>query len=168
MYKYVQSMAPIIDERSEILILGSMPGEQSLQKQEYYGNPRNHFWPILYAHYQHRPCETYEEKKAFLLEHQLALWDSAEVCKRKGSSDNTITEVVPNDICRLLQEYPGVRLILLNGAAAERIFLKYIRERGGIVVRYERVPSTSPIPGRNVPNFDEKLETWSRRIHSIR
>lgn len=42
-----KSFAPIVDEHSRILILGSMPGIKSLEQQEYYAHPQNRFWRLL-------------------------------------------------------------------------------------------------------------------------
>ena len=39
----------IIAEGAKVLILGSMPGNVSLAKGEYYGNRNNHFWSIMFA-----------------------------------------------------------------------------------------------------------------------
>ncbi|WP_425807522.1 DNA-deoxyinosine glycosylase [Desulfitobacterium sp. Sab5] len=43
----VQGFKPVIDHHSHILILGSMPSEESLKRQEYYANSRNQFWRIM-------------------------------------------------------------------------------------------------------------------------
>ena len=45
----IQSFPPIISKKSKILILGSIPGTKSLEKQEYYAHPQNHFWKILFC-----------------------------------------------------------------------------------------------------------------------
>jgi len=45
----LSSFPPIADPNSRLLILGTMPGEQSLRLGQYYGNPRNHFWRLIYT-----------------------------------------------------------------------------------------------------------------------
>lgn len=37
---------PVVNERTRLLILGSLPGEQSLLKGQYYGNKQKIFWSI--------------------------------------------------------------------------------------------------------------------------
>jgi hypoxanthine-DNA glycosylase len=38
---------PIASPDAKVLILGSLPSQLSLQKQEYYGNPQNAFWRVM-------------------------------------------------------------------------------------------------------------------------
>ena len=42
----LEGFPPVIDDDAELLILGSFPSVQSLATHQYYGNPRNAFWPI--------------------------------------------------------------------------------------------------------------------------
>jgi len=46
----IQSFAPIVDNESEILILGSVPGVRSLEMKEYYAHPQNVFWKIIFSY----------------------------------------------------------------------------------------------------------------------
>lgn len=39
---------PIVNEDSRILVLGSMPGAQSLKMSEYYAYEQNRFWHIMF------------------------------------------------------------------------------------------------------------------------
>ena len=64
----IESFAPIIDNNTKILILGSIPGKQSLEKQEYYANPRNTFWKILFSLHNENIEETFQVKSIFYKE----------------------------------------------------------------------------------------------------
>lgn len=70
----------------KILILGSMPSAQSLQKAQYYGNPRNHFWPIVCRTFEEGLPEEYEARLALAARQHIALWDSVQSCVRPGQS----------------------------------------------------------------------------------
>ena len=85
-----QSFDPVADIDSRLLILGSMPGVRSLQMQQYYGHPQNRFWKVLANVFQAEVPGTIEEKKAFLLEHRIAVWDVIGQCEITGSSDSSI------------------------------------------------------------------------------
>ncbi|MEW9675677.1 DNA-deoxyinosine glycosylase [Lentibacillus sp. L22] len=157
----LHSMNPILPKCPKVLILGSMPGGMSLEKQEYYGNPRNHFWDILYALFGQTPLSTYEDKIQFVKQHDIALWDTIKTCYRKGSSDAKITDEQPNDIPKLIQQHPSIRLIACNGTKSLNTFKKFY---GGVNLEYVdviKLPSTSPIPGRYTKSFTGKVNAWS-------
>lgn len=159
----LEGLAPLLPEKPEVLILGSMPSVQSLEKGEYYGNPRNHFWPILFSLYHEKPVSTYKEKQDFLNRWGIALWDTIGSCIRTGSLDANIKEAIPNDIAGLLKDYPSIRLIACNGAKSYDMLRKYEKEqplREGIEIR--KLPSSSPIPGRNIKNLEEKTLSWKK------
>ncbi|WP_106498184.1 DNA-deoxyinosine glycosylase [Lentibacillus sp. Marseille-P4043] len=160
MQEKLRSLPPIVAENAKVLILGSMPSRMSLEKQAYYGNPHNHFWGILYALFNQEPCETYDEKIAFIKQHQIALWDTIGTCFREGSLDSKITGEEPNDIIGLLKEQPTIRLIACNGTKSFQTFLKYFKGVNFAAIDVIKLPSTSPIPGRYTKSFAGKVEEW--------
>ena len=159
--KQIQNiLPPIVAANTSVLIVGSMPSKQSLDKQQYYGNPRNHFWPIIGTLLQMDIPENYDKRIAILLAHNMGLWDSIASCERKGSLDATIKNEVPNDFQGLFQKYPQIELVLFNGGKSFDVFKKHV----GLDVladrAYEKMPSTSPIPGKNIKSFEEKVQAW--------
>lgn len=155
-----KSMEPVINSESKVLILGSMPGNISLEKGEYYANPRNHFWKILFEIFNYHGDDCYEDKIEFLLANGLALWDVLESCEREGSLDSSIRNATVNDICGLLDDYPNIEMIVLNGGEAGRRLKNSYAEKLRAKVRIIQLPSTSPVPGRNVLKYDEKVKVW--------
>ena len=116
-----KSFQPSIDENSQILVLGSMPGIKSLNEQQYYAHPQNRFWRIMENLFS-EALTGKKEKTAFLLNHGIALWDVIKTCWRKGSKDKSICEPECNDIGKLLRKYPNIKKIVLNGKKAEEHF----------------------------------------------
>ncbi|SES24389.1 DNA-deoxyinosine glycosylase [Salipaludibacillus aurantiacus] len=155
------SLEPVVQKGARVLILGSMPGEQSLQRREYYGNPRNHFWPLV-GELLNTDLSTfsYERKCDFLKTNHIALWDVIGSCKRKGSLDSAIRDEKMNDLAGLLTTYPTIQWVGLNGTKAYETFRKYIKNHAFPPVPYTKLPSTSPVPGRNVKSFSEKVKAW--------
>jgi len=160
------SFPPVLPTNPKVLILGSMPGNVSLQKHQYYGNPRNHFWHILFELFQEQPIEEYGSRIEFVKRHQIALWDSIGSCYRKGSLDANIVEEVPNDIVGLLNEYPSISLIACNGSKSYQTLMKYFGDQLDNI-RVLKLPSTSPIPGRYTKTFEGKLEAWREFLNHI-
>ncbi|AWE08988.1 DNA-deoxyinosine glycosylase [Lysinibacillus sp. 2017] len=154
-------LPPIVDEKTQVLVIGSMPGKQSLDKQQYYGNPRNHFWPIVGQLFETEIPKHYEDRIELLRSKGIGLWDSIESCERQGSLDATIKNEIPNDFEALFKHFPQIQLVLFNGGKSFDVFKKKV----GLSLlegRYfEKMPSTSPIPGKNIKSFDEKVEAWS-------
>lgn len=134
-------IAPIYDESSKILILGSFPSVKSREEAFFYGHPQNRFWRVLAAVFDDEIPMTIEEKRAFLLAHNIALWDVIASCDIIGSSDSSITNVQPNDIAELLAA-SSIERIFVNGKTALKYYNIYIKN----AVSREAIclPSTSP------------------------
>ncbi|WP_249870600.1 DNA-deoxyinosine glycosylase [Oceanobacillus saliphilus] len=162
MVEKLNSFPPVLPREPKVLILGSMPGGMSLAKDEYYGNPRNHFWPIMFHLFNVQPLEDYENKIKFIKSHGIALWDSIGSCYREGSLDASIREEEPNDIMGLLQDYPSIQLIACNGTKSYQTFTKNFPKENLRAVEVVKMPSTSPIPGRYTKTFEGKVEEWSK------
>lgn len=158
----VHSFPPVIDSNSRLLLLGSMPGVVSLQASQYYGHPRNHFWPILYKLLENRaPDEEYESRLSFALKHGIALWDSIAACVREGSLDVDIKQAVPNDIPGLLLRYPNVKTVGCNGSKSFSELNKHFGKHPEVLKREVlRLPSTSPIPTPKFRGLEDRLEAW--------
>lgn len=152
----IHSFPYFIDSKTEILILGTIPGTVSLEKQEYYAHTRNHFWKILYSIYDALPIATsFEEKKSFLLSNKIGLWDVLENCERKGSLDIHIKNQKENDFESLFKKFPKIKKIIFNGKKSHEFFNKRFGQIEGIT--YLVMPSTSPA---NTMTFDNKLKIW--------
>ena len=94
----IHPIGPVFDEDSNILILGSFPSVKSREVNFFYGHKQNRFWKLMEKIYDVKPLESIEEKKNFLHEKHIALWDVIHSCKIEGSSDASISDVVPNDL----------------------------------------------------------------------
>ena len=114
---------PISDSRARVLILGSLPGDESLRRRQYYGHPQNQFWDLLGAVFrQDLPRLDYERKCVFLLRKRIALWDVLEAAERRGSLDAAIRKECPNDLPALFGGLPGLRAVGCNGGKAHQSF----------------------------------------------
>jgi hypoxanthine-DNA glycosylase len=153
----INSFPPFVNSQTKILILGTMPGIASLEKQEYYAHKRNHFWKIMYTLLDNLPIsEIFEEKIQLLQANNIGLWDVLENCERKGSLDIHIKNQKENDFETLFKEFPGLSKIVFNGKESHKYFLKKFGQIKGIT--YYLMPSTSPA---NTMSFDNKLKIWS-------
>lgn len=137
----IKGLLPVVNEKSKVLILGTMPGKDSLSKQAYYGNDRNLFWKLMAEVTGKKVPSEYESRKIFLLENKIALWDVCQTCFREGSLDSAISGETPNKLIPFLQKYPKIKAIALNGQTAEKLFAKYFGQIPGIEVF--SMPSTS-------------------------
>lgn len=158
----VQGFAPICRPDVRVLVLGSMPGTASLRAQQYYGHPRNAFWPIMGAMFGFDAAAPYAQRIQALLAHRVAVWDVLAACRRDGSLDASIerASIVPNDFAGLLATHPGIGRICFNGATAERLFRSHVIPRLALDsgVTLVRLPSTSPAHA-GMP-YAHKLRAW--------
>jgi double-stranded uracil-DNA glycosylase len=151
-----RSFPPIVDQEARVLVLGTLPGEESLRRSEYYAHPRNGFWPIIFAVLGAVPAADYATRLAFLTAHRIALWDVCEIGEREASADATIRREQPNAIDRLLDQHPRIRAVAFNGTAARRLYDRHFPRRADLA--YLALPSTSPAHARI--DFAGKLARW--------
>lgn len=153
----LEGFPPVVDDGARILILGSFPSVQSLATRQYYGNPRNAFWPITSALFGFDVRASYETRLAALQSHRVALWDVLHKCRRAGSSDAKIDpkSLVANDFDRLFATYRYIARVYFNGRAADTLFRR--RVQLDAPVSYCVLPSTSP--ARAMPP-GQKLDAW--------
>lgn len=143
----IRSFPPIADASARILILGSMPGEESLRAMQYYAHPRNAFWKLMGEFFDAGPQLPYEQRTQQLKKSGVALWDVLASCVRKGSLDSAIAadSITPNDFQKFFAVHRKVTQIFFNGATAERSFRMHVLP--GLTaqpLQFTRLPSTSP------------------------
>ncbi len=159
----IAAFPPILGPEPRVLILGSMPSVESLLRREYYGNRRNHFWPLMYHILRvGEPPERYAEREGFLKERGIAVWDVFEGCERVGSLDSRIAQEEYRDVGAFLRANPSIRAVFFNGRKAEQGFRRGLAFYGYKEVRAQvlRLPSSSPIPTKKYRKLEDKLAEW--------
>ncbi|MFZ3017788.1 MAG: DNA-deoxyinosine glycosylase [Gallionella sp.] len=157
----IRCFPPIEDERARILILGSMPGRESLRANQYYAHPRNAFWPIMGEIAGAMPALPYEQRTLKLRAAGIALWDVLASCTRPGSLDSDIDpdSIHPNDFSAFFRKYPHIERVYFNGTMAEQSFRKHVLPQlAHLPLQLQRLPSTSPANASL--RFEQKLEAW--------
>lgn len=162
--------APIASQSAKILILGSMPSSTSLTKQQYYGHPRNAFWPIMLA-LLNLPVgfdkSSYSERKQLLLQNDIAVWDVLQSCFREGSLDTAIKmdSIKLNDFYRFFKLHPTIKTVCFNGTKAETLYNKYVLadiKTSFQYIKYIKLPSTSPAYA--AMSIQQKMTIWSGAV----
>jgi len=153
--RIIHPIDPFFDADSRILILGSFPSVKSREVRFFYGHPQNRFWKVIAAVFGGETPDTIAEKKAFLKQNHIAMWDSIHSCTIIGSSDSSIRDAVPNDI-RMILKTGKIRRIFCNGTTSFKMYKKYIFPQTGIEA--VKLPSTSP--ANAAWNVDRLTEAW--------
>lgn len=142
-----RGLGPLLCPDARVLILGSLPGDESIRLQQYYAHPRNQFWRMLEAVYGAPELQNYEAKRAFLINHRIAVWDVLKCADRAGSLDTAIRNGVPNDLMDLVTTHSEIAAIACNGQKAHALLARHF---GRAVKSLPRtiivccLPSTSP------------------------
>ena len=155
MYRF---FPPLIHGAARVLILGTFPSPISRERSEYYANPQNKFWNIVFDIFG-EPFDNpdYDYKKRVLFDNGLALWDVIQSCEITGALDSAIKNPVYNTELPNFIESKGITLVLFNGANAYGFYRRGIGD-----VPKNILPSTSPANARM--NYDEKLAAWAGRL----
>lgn len=152
----IHPFPPFVREDARILILGSFPSVKSREQKFFYGHPQNRFWKVMAGVCGCPVPGTIDEKKAFLAQNHIALWDTIHSCTITGSSDSSIRDVVPNDLTPILDK-ADIREIYCNGGTSYRLYEKYLRQQTGREA--VKMPSTSP--ANAAWSVDWLMQAWS-------
>jgi TDG/mug DNA glycosylase family protein len=157
----VRGFDPVASADATVLILGSMPGERSLDAVEYYAHPRNAFWKIMQEVTGVDSSAPYQQRLRALQARGIALWDVLHSCHRAGSLDAAIENgsVQINDFATFFRRHPNVRVVLLNGGTATRYYERYVvPEIKDVKIKHLRMPSTSP--AHAALSLEQKIKAW--------
>ena len=154
-----QAFAPIIGKQPKIMILGSLPGEVSLQVQQYYAHPRNQFWRLL-SEVSGEGLQSlpYDDKIQQLQHMPLIVWDVVAEAKRQGSLDSAIREAEIRDIAALLRLHPSVMQVWFNGGQAAKWGQKSL-QAAQMSITTVVLPSSSPA---HTMAYDLKKQQWQQ------
>lgn len=153
----------ISQTNAKVLILGSMPGKRSLELQQYYGHPRNLFWPFMSELLEFALDLDYEQRAQQLLQHRIALWDVLQNCHRQSSLDSDIKtdSIVPNNFRAFFNHHPQLTAIVFNGKKSEEVFNKQVKNTLGSSLDFNYLPMPSTSPANASISRKEKLHRWS-------
>ena len=159
----IQGFSPIAAHDAKVLILGSMPGVASLDRQQYYGHPRNAFWPVMTRIFDGATEPDYLDRKAILTANKIALWDVLKCCYREGSLDASIkrASIQTNDFSGFFRRHPNISHVFFNGGTAEIMYRKYVMpalDESMSKLQYCRLPSTSPAYA--TMSLEKKTQCW--------
>ena len=149
--------APIADDRTTLLILGSLPGDKSLALQQYYGNPQNRFWMLMSEVLgADLTGMAYAQRLLALQERGVGLWDVVAEARRPGSLDSQIRDLAGNDLAALVEQLPALRALAFNGGTAAKLGLKALGPRATRLATVA-LPSSS---GAHTMPYAEKRAAW--------
>lgn len=161
----IHCFPPIEDANARVLILGSMPGKESLRAGQYYAHQRNAFWTIMGELVGASPSIPYQSRVLILKSAGIALWDVLASCRRSSSLDSDIDQVTPNDFKSFFLAHPHITHVFFNGAMAEKCYQKQVPPEIRTLHNL-RLPSTSP--AHAAMPYDQKLKAWQAVVQTSR
>jgi hypoxanthine-DNA glycosylase len=171
MSRHDRCFPPLAERDAHTLILGSLPGQRSLQMQQYYAHPQNAFWKLMTAIFEVEGAMPYARRVQVLKRHHVALWDVLAAAERPGSLDSSIVHAsaLANDFAQFFREHPRIGRVFFNGRKAEELYRRFVLPGLGeefSCIRYQGLPSTSPAHAGMT--FAKKLDRWRRIKESER
>lgn len=161
---FKHSFAPVVNEHTRVLVLGSLPGEASLAQSQYYAHPQNRFWHLVGDVIGVAlPGMAYEARLQALLDHRVGLWDVIAKAKRDGSLDSRIRDHATNDLAALVRALPNLAVVAFNGGTAAKIGMQALAESRASLDLI-KLPSSSPayaaVPYTEKLRAREALRKW--------
>ncbi len=146
---------PVVDARTRLLILGSLPGDASLVAKRYYAHPRNHFWRLVgEAIGEDLASLGYDSRLQRLGERRVGVWDVIASAQRRGSLDQAIRGAGHNPLGHYFSGFATLEAVAFNGAAAATAGRKLLAGTGLHLIY---LPSSSPA---NTQPFTRKAQAW--------
>jgi hypoxanthine-DNA glycosylase len=153
-----RSFAPIVDEHTRVLVLGSLPGEVSLAQGQYYAHRQNRFWALIGDVIgEDLRAMPYATRLQTLLAHRVGLWDVIAEARREGSLDSRIRDHAYNDLISLIGTLPNLAVVAFNGGTAARIGMRALAACPA-TLEFVMLPSSSPAYA--AASYGEKLRAW--------
>ncbi len=154
---------PVARPDARVLILGSLPGQRSLQATEYYAHPQNVFWRIMRE--LTGAAGSYEQRCQTIVEYGISLWDVLAESVRPGRMDADIRlqTAAANDFAAFFAAHQRIERVCFNGQKAAQLYHRlvssdYEGESRQLVI----LPSTSPAYASMA--YDKKLRSWRKGV----
>lgn len=164
----IHPYSPIYSPSSKILILGSLPSPASRESGFYYMHMQNRFWTVMqsifnvkFKYKNNEGQNAVEERKNFLLNHDIALWDVIKSCDIKGAGDSSIKNAIANNFKEILEK-SSIKKIFCTGTTAFKYWNKLCKEKYKNVKAY-LLPSTSPANQKYWPT-PKLVEEYKKNI----
>lgn len=154
-----RAFAPLADDRTRVLVLGSLPGDASLKAAQYYAHPQNGFWRLIgVAIGRDLHAMTYPDRVEALRVAGIGLWDVIASAERAGSLDAAIRSPRAADLRGLIAGLPNLKVVAFNGATAAKGGRKILAGVEGLTLI--DLPSSSPAHASRT--LAEKAESWAK------
>jgi hypoxanthine-DNA glycosylase len=168
----VQGFDPLVNSEATLLILGTLPGRTSLQRNQYYADPKNAFWFIAHHLFEIDEAAPYEQRVYSLLTHGIAVWDVLRQAERDGSSDSKIVpgSEIPNDFGRFFGSYPTISKVFFNGGNARRLFRNLVTPTLPKDCALPRVANSALLSSSNSTfgyTREYKVQAWRRAFGPV-
>lgn len=139
-----------------VLILGTMPGERSIELNQYYGHKGNQFWKLMFDIFNQSFTDSYTDRIALLTKNKIALWDVLSSCEREGSADSKIKNAIANNFKLFYKKHPNIKHVFFASKEAEKLYEKHVEQFDELT--YHTLPSPS---GANASKtYAAKLMEW--------
>lgn len=159
MPRLMHPIPPVYNAESRVLVLGSFPSPKSREQGFFYGHPQNRFWKVLAAVFGSQIPQTVPERRTFLLENRVAVWDVLASCEITGAADSTIKNPVVNDFSPLFA-VADIRAVFTTGATAHKL---YERLTGNAAILLP-----SPSPANCAMSLEKLVEAYRKIVPFIR
>jgi len=147
---------PIVTKESKVLILGTMPGERSIEINQYYGHKGNQFWKLMFDVFNQPFKDNYTDRVSLLKKNKIALWDVLSHCEREGSADSKIKNAIPNNFKLFYKKHPNIKHVFFASKEAEKLYKKYV----GQFTEHNFYVLPSPSGAHASKTYAAKLIEW--------
>jgi hypoxanthine-DNA glycosylase len=157
------AFAPIESKDSTMLILGTMPGERSIEINQYYGHNGNQFWKLMFDVFNQPFTDNYTDRIALLTKNKIALWDVLSHCEREGSADSKIKNAIPNNFKLFYKKHPNIKHVFFASKEAEKLYKKHV----GQFVEHNFYVLPSPSGANASKTYAAKLNEWKEILRVL-